>query len=236
MTMTAPETVAGRIFRCVPNSEPGDQTGLEGYAALLRTSVARDWPARNARLFYILIPDDTIREHRGRYSWTVGEAANPGGHTFSLLNLPMPSIHVDALGEIIERRGPAMLTLNRRVQRIADMEQKLQRFSELPENWNSYGASAPTSAVIEEARKILTAVIDLGLSEPWVAPGGDGSIGLQWETDKAFLYIDIVPGEATTYFHSPKTEGIGESEGTLTPHNLHEVLRRFGESAIQPKP
>ncbi len=123
-----------------------------------------------------------------------------------------------------------------RSRRIAAMERLLRGYSELPENWNSYGAPAPAPKVIDEARKVLTAVIDLGLSEPWVAPGGDGSIGLQWETAQAFLYIDIVPGQETTYFHSPKTEGTDESEGTLTTDNLREVLRRFGESTIEPKP
>ena len=39
----------------------------------------------------------------------------------------------------------------------------------------------------------------LGLPQPWVAPGADGGIGIQWHSEVAELYIDIVPGEPTSY-------------------------------------
>lgn len=115
-----------------------------------------------------------------------------------------------------------------RSRKIAEMEAMLHRFEELPENWNSYGAPAPYPEAIREARWILTTVINRGLPEPWTVPGGDAGVGLQWETTQANLYIDIVPGEETTYALTPKT-GAPEEDGVLTEKSLSEVLRRFAE-------
>ena len=110
--------------------------------------------------------------------------------------------------------------------RIAEMEKMFHRFEALPEDWDSYGAPVPYPEAIDKARQILTVVIDLNLPDPWTAPGGDAGIGLQWETANVDLYIDIVPGEKTTYALTPKT-GDSEDDGVLTEQNLAEVLRRF---------
>lgn len=111
--------------------------------------------------------------------------------------------------------------------RILDMEKALYSFSQLPENWDSYGGSPISLIVIDEAKEILKSAIYLDLPEPWVAPGGDGSVGIQWEVDGADLYIDVVPREDTTYVLTPKEGSIGQSDGVLTTHNLSKVLNRF---------
>ena len=114
---------------------------------------------------------------------------------------------------------------------LMELEELLARFSELPENWDSYGGSPISSGAIGEAKRILTAAIHLGLPTPWVAPGGDAGIGIQWDTDKVMLYIDIVPGEETTYVFAPKEAGLNEDDGVLTMENQAEVLNRLAESA-----
>ena len=118
-----------------------------------------------------------------------------------------------------------------RFRRIAEMEETLSRFSELPENWDSYGGHAISLDAIDEARGILTTAIKLNLPEPWVAPGGDAGIGIQWDTDRAELYIDIVPSEETTYALTPKAGHVGEADGVLTKENLLVVLSQLAESA-----
>ena len=114
---------------------------------------------------------------------------------------------------------------------LVELEEMLARFSELPENWDSYGGSSISPGAIGEAKRILTAAINLGLPTPWVAPGGDAGIGIQWDTDKVDLYIDIVPGEETTYVFEPKEVGLNEDDGVLTMENQAEVLNRLAESA-----
>ena len=112
-----------------------------------------------------------------------------------------------------------------------EMYGMLARFSDLPENWDSYGGSPISASAIAEARRILTVAIKLRLPTPWVAPGGDAGIGIQWDTNRTELYIDIVPGEETTYVLTPKEGDLSEDDGVLTMANLAGVLNRFAESA-----
>ena len=119
---------------------------------------------------------------------------------------------------------------DQRSRRIYDMQETLRGFSELPENWDSYGGYAISPEAITEAKLILTAAIDLNLPEPWVAPGGDAGIGIQWDTDRAELYIDVVPKEETTYILTPKARGVVEADGILTTENLSGVLNQLAES------
>ena len=115
--------------------------------------------------------------------------------------------------------------------RIAEMEEMIRRFSDLPEDWDSYGGSPISHYVAEEARRILVASINLNLPPAWAAPGGDGGIGIQWDTDQTELYIDIVPGEETTYLLTPKAINGIEADGVLTTANLSGVLNKVAESA-----
>ena len=121
--------------------------------------------------------------------------------------------------------------VDKRSSRIAQMEETLRRFSELPENWDSYGGHAISPDAIEEARGILVAAIDLNLPEPWVAPGGDAGIGIQWDTDGMELYIDVVPKQQTTYVLAPKAENTVTADGALTTENLVGVLKQLAASA-----
>ena len=141
-------------------------------------------------------------------------------------------VYLASSGEYVmmETKAFHSQVVGERAQRINEMEAMLHRFMALPDNWDSYGATAPHDDAVKEARRILRTVISLDLPEPWTAPGGDAGIGLQWETDGADLYIDIVPGEDTTYALTPKT-GASEEDGVLTKQNLTEVLRRFAALA-----
>ena len=112
------------------------------------------------------------------------------------------------------------------------VEESLRKIAGLPPNWDSYGAPRIASNVIDEARSILLCVAAMGLPQPWVAPGADGGIGIQWDTKVAELYIDIVPGEPTSYL---LTLNVGSSEedeidAPLTLMNLTRVLNQFAEA------
>ena len=122
-------------------------------------------------------------------------------------------------------------TADQMSRQFEEMNEMLARFSDLPENWDSYGGYPISAGAIKEARRILTAAIKLRLPTPWVAPGGDAGIGIQWDTNKAELYIDIVPGEETTYVMTPKGEDLSENDGVLTMANLVGVLHQLAESA-----
>ena len=79
-----------------------------------------------------------------------------------------------------------------------------------------------STEVIEMALGFLAVGVIVNAPTPWVAPGADGGIGIQWDTEADDLYIDIVPGEQTTYALTPKSGT--PSDGVLTISNLVEVL------------
>ena len=132
---------------------------------------------------------------------------------------------------MVSLNSPHTVVVDERSRRIAEVEEMLRKFSELPENWDSYGGHAISLDAIDEARSILTAAVNLNLPEPWVVPGGDAGIGIQWDTDLVELYIDVVPKEETTYALTPKAGTVDEADGVLTMGNLLEVLGQLAESS-----
>ena len=122
--------------------------------------------------------------------------------------------------------------LDKRSHDIDAVEASLRKIADLPPNWDSYSAPRIASHVIDEARSILLCVAALGLPQPWVAPGADGGIGIQWDSEVAELYIDIVPGEPTSYL---LTLNVGSSKEVevdepLTLTNLSRILTQFAEA------
>ena len=80
-----------------------------------------------------------------------------------------------------------------------ELEALLNEFTQLPENWNSYGASPISDDVAKEAKQVLRAAIRFGLPKPGVSPGGDGSVDLEWAAGSAELHICIHPDTEPTY-------------------------------------
>ncbi len=89
---------------------------------------------------------------------------------------------------------------------IVDDIIKIVQFSNLPDNWDSEGANAVPTEVCEKAAKYLYAAHNELAAEfksvaphfleslkehhkPFIAPGGDGSIVIEWESDKAELIV-----------------------------------------------
>ncbi len=133
---------------------------------------------------------------------------------------------------VIRRQPQEAIVDAERLRRLFKMEATLRGFSELPRGWDSHGGLAISFDAIYEARTILRTAINLNLPEPWIAPGGDAGVGIQWDTAQAELYIDVVPAEETTYVLTPKAGYGGEADGVLTTENLISVLTQLAEPAI----
>ncbi len=64
-------------------------------------------------------------------------------------------------------------------------------------NWDCYGAEPISAETVESARQLLQMLPDT-LGQPHIAPGSDGTVGLEWvHTDGPLrkLYIDVGPGK-----------------------------------------
>ncbi len=104
-------------------------------------------------------------------------------------------------------------------------EQLKEEFNEirnLPPGWDGYDAGPIEEGPIAEGEKVVRIGLSEGLSDPWVAPGSDGSVGITWDTEKGDIYIDILPNQPPTYALDlfNEDEDREETEGDIK-HDLH---------------
>lgn len=78
-----------------------------------------------------------------------------------------------------------------------DAFRRLDEFSHLPENWDSYGAK-PISVISRKragellhAWRHLTQGFGQELPEPFVAPCGDGRVQIEWSVGERHLEIEV---------------------------------------------
>jgi hypothetical protein len=60
---------------------------------------------------------------------------------------------------------------------------RLNRFHELKENWDSYGAAVPKVMVVLEARRFVQAMDRSGLEPYFVSPGPNGEVMVEYRTE-----------------------------------------------------
>ena len=95
---------------------------------------------------------------------------------------------------------PTETVLLRDVLELPDeLASRFRQFAGLEENWNGYGAPPADPGCIGDAIRIVKIGLAMGLSAPGVAPGGDAGVGIEWETERWELSIDLVPGGRATY-------------------------------------
>lgn len=111
----------------------------------------------------------------------------------------------------------------------AHLDARLQSFSELDYNWNSYGAGPISKWAITEARLLVEYGMRIGLPSPWIAPGSGGSVGIEWEIGDKLLYIDVEPPPSVVrYLITDDASGM-EIEEELNERNRNDVMRTFRE-------
>ena len=98
-------------------------------------------------------------------------------------------------------------------------------------NWDGDGADPITADTIDAARALLRAM-PLNLGEPDMAPGTDGTVGLEWSfSDRPLkkLFIDIGPGNVWQGYWR-RTSGEHKTLpvskiGSDTAHQLAELFK-----------
>lgn len=68
---------------------------------------------------------------------------------------------------------------------------QLENIKLLGPNWDSYKAQPLSQEVQERAWHVLNTVIKYEFPAPWIAAGGDGAIGFQWDSNNWDMYIDV---------------------------------------------
>ena len=111
----------------------------------------------------------------------------------------------------------------------AELDQRLHLISQLPHNWNSYGAVPIAPESIAETRRIVELGLSLGLSVPRVAPGSGASMSIEWDSPRGELIIDILPTKENSFVLA-LGEDEEEVEGVLGDDNIEDILRQFMSS------
>jgi hypothetical protein len=114
----------------------------------------------------------------------------------TVLNCPIPKdIWAQGLGA---RNGTAVSALATRKGRATDdagawetCVQKIVQFQKLEDDWDGFGAKAPSHDLIESAVGLADLLHQRGTDPPQVVvPGVDGSVSFEWQ-DAAGLYAEI---------------------------------------------
>jgi hypothetical protein len=77
--------------------------------------------------------------------------------------------------------------------------ERMERLLELPENWDSYGASRIDPRAVAAAVELLDTAMRADTPEPTVVPSPRGGVQLEWHTHSIDLEIEIPP---TGPFHA----------------------------------
>ena len=100
---------------------------------------------------------------------------------------------------------------------------RLDDIIDLPENWDSYGNSAPYTVVADSARLIAFLMRQLRFREPTASPSSSGGIILDWSDGVRELTIDLDGVDGITFSYD--VDGKNVDEGDI--HRLCKCLFRF---------
>ena len=81
----------------------------------------------------------------------------------------------------------------------SNIEARMEQIAGLEANWDSYGAPPIDQGAITEAKRLVNSGMASGFFKPFIAPGSDAGVGIEWKTESGDLYVDIIPDEMTTY-------------------------------------
>lgn len=108
-----------------------------------------------------------------------------------------------------------------------EIHERLNELSNLPDNWNSYGAPRVDKTALNMTRAILRQVyLELAdAPKPFVAPGSDGGLGIEFTTVSGNeLLVDVHPDGTAEYLMEivdTGTQNEERSEGQI--HSEYEI-------------
>lgn len=110
--------------------------------------------------------------------------------------------------------------------------QRFEQLRQLPQNWDSYGASRISDKAIEKGESILTVMTAAAFDQQFfVAPSPKGGVQIEWELPGKELILEIPPsGEPITYLlvETTSTGEEREAEETIAgTEGLKHLLERI---------
>ena len=75
---------------------------------------------------------------------------------------------------------------------MSDLESKIRSFSELKQNWDSYGSMPISKIAIDKAIALLPWLREK-FTNIWACPTSIGGVGFEFETEEYDVMIDVKP-------------------------------------------
>lgn len=104
------------------------------------------------------------------------------------------------------------------------VDDRMEEFLELDDNWNSYGAKRINEEIPPKALRLLLKIDSSDTPEPFVAPTPDGGIDIEWNTEDKLLSFKVRPDGMRYFFADRKTkqkDGAEISDST----DINELLK-----------
>lgn len=128
---------------------------------------------------------------------------------------------------VISRRT----TVEARPSAYTELFDRVDAFRELPEGWDSYGASTIEDTAVAETRKLLVALEVALAAEPeggapcFLGPIADGGIQLEWQSADRILEITIGPDGGLRYLHDRGRSSTSQRFGSGGLHSIRDAIR-----------
>ena len=103
---------------------------------------------------------------------------------------------------------------------------ELERLSQLPRNWDSYGAEPVKAEVLGLSMRLLGSLDISNLSVPHVSAGSAGTVVLEWQADRRKLELEILGQDSIGYL---KQHSDGRMEEAEVTSDLPQTLKRLIE-------
>lgn len=115
---------------------------------------------------------------------------------------------------------------------LDDVAEQFGAIANLPEGWDTYGASRPDVRILTSGWWLLLSLCRAGaVPRPHVNPTRTGGIQFEWEEGSRDFEIEIIDENAAAYFYRDDAMAL-EEEGELSVGGrlggLLEYIRRFG--------
>lgn len=117
-------------------------------------------------------------------------------------------------------------------QSIKSLEMRLSQLQRLEPGWLDGCGKAVEPAAIDNARQLLTGVIELGEERPRVYPTFEGAIQAEWNFDVWTIDVSIGTKEISVIGLNIETNTESELEGAIDAQRLVAWLKSFRENII----
>lgn len=109
---------------------------------------------------------------------------------------------------------------------LSEVDDRLHSFSQLKDNWDSYGASPIDEDLIRQAFQLfLSSNLDKDVPKPFIVPRKDGGINFEWDSKGKFLSLEIRKDGMEYFFFNRKDEKSIEKK--YKEKNLDSLIKEF---------